>query len=108
MNRKPKVAAMLALIEQRLNAYPLEETLDRIHSYGGAGPTVEEFLEELEIFEHRTEFFAVAGFERMSNSGIHISRSVLMSHNAQVVDSFPDASNDAEEESEMFEYLLAA
>jgi hypothetical protein len=108
MNRKPKVAEMLALIEARLNEYPIEDTLERIHSYGGIGPTVEDFLEDLEIFEHRPEFFAVAGFERMSKSGIHISCSVLVSHNAQIIDSFADASNDAEEEFEMFEYLLAA
>ncbi|WP_122432577.1 hypothetical protein [Pseudomonas viridiflava] len=108
MNRKPKVAAMLALIEQRLKAYPIEETLERFHSYGGEGPTVEEFLENLEICEYRSDFFAVADFERMSSSGVSISRSILLSHNVQIVDSFADASNDAEEESDMFEYLLAA
>lgn len=108
MNRKPKVAAMLALIEQRLNAYPLEETLDRLYSYGNEGPGIEEFLKGLEPSDGGFEFFALAGYERVSSSGVNVCRSVIMSHNVQVVDSFADASNDAEEECEMFEYLLAA
>lgn len=37
-----KVDKMLALIQQRLKAYSLEETIERLHSYDCDGPTVSE------------------------------------------------------------------
>jgi len=43
-NRRSKTKRMLDLIDQRLAAYSIEETVERLHSYGGAGPTVDEFL----------------------------------------------------------------
>lgn len=42
--KQDKVELMLALIEQRLNAYSVEETIDRLHSYRCGGPTISEFV----------------------------------------------------------------
>lgn len=39
---------MLALIEERLNAYEPDELVEKLHSYGGAGPTIEDFRAELQ------------------------------------------------------------
>lgn len=43
-NRRLRTQRMLDLIDQRLAAYSVEETFERLHSYGGAGPTLDEFL----------------------------------------------------------------
>lgn len=40
---------MLALIEERLAVYSVEETIERLHSYGGTGPSVDEILESLNL-----------------------------------------------------------
>ena len=45
---KDKVEKMLELIEERLSKYTAEDTLERLHSYQGAGPTIDEFTEGLE------------------------------------------------------------
>lgn len=42
---------MLDLIRERLNSCPVEETIERLHSYGGAGPTVDEFIKSLNLPE---------------------------------------------------------
>lgn len=47
--KEDKVATMLALIEERLAAYSLDETLDRLHSYGGEGPTIEEYYSSFSV-----------------------------------------------------------
>ncbi|WP_410950898.1 hypothetical protein [Pseudomonas sp. S1(2024)] len=43
--RSERTEKMLALIDQRLSAYSVEETIERLHAYGGVGPTVNEFLQ---------------------------------------------------------------
>lgn len=40
---RSRTQRMLDLIDQRLATYSVEETVERLHSYGGAGPTVDEF-----------------------------------------------------------------
>jgi hypothetical protein len=45
MNRAERLQRMLELIDERLDAYTIEETAERLHSYKGAGPTVHEFYE---------------------------------------------------------------
>jgi hypothetical protein len=42
--KQDKVELMLAMIEQRLNAYSVEETVERLRSYECAGPTISEFV----------------------------------------------------------------
>jgi hypothetical protein len=54
---------MLALIKERLGAYGIEETIDRLHSYGGTGPTVDEFVATLDLLPENT----VAGEGRMND-----------------------------------------
>lgn len=41
---RSRTQRMLDLIDQRLATYSVEETVERLHSYGGVGPTVDEFL----------------------------------------------------------------
>lgn len=43
-DKEDRVEKMLQLIQERLAAYPIEETIERLHSYGGKGPTIDEFL----------------------------------------------------------------
>lgn len=47
MSRKRSTEIMLKLIEDRLNAYTVEETAERLHSYQGTGPTIREYEESL-------------------------------------------------------------
>lgn len=41
-----KVEAMLALIKERLSAYSIDETINRLHSYSCNGPTIEEMFSD--------------------------------------------------------------
>lgn len=43
-DKEDRVEKMLQLIKERLAAYPVEETIERLHSYGGKGPTIDEFF----------------------------------------------------------------
>lgn len=45
--RKERTEKMLNIIEERLNSYTVEDTIDRLHSYKGSGPTIREFFEDL-------------------------------------------------------------
>lgn len=47
-DREERVEKMLKLIDERLLAYTVEETIERLHSYGGKGPTIDEFLESFD------------------------------------------------------------
>lgn len=49
--RNERTEKMLKLIEERLNAYTVEETIERLHSYEGTGPTVDEFIESFNLPE---------------------------------------------------------
>jgi hypothetical protein len=51
--RSEKAEKMLALIEERLASYSVEEVVERLHSYGGGGPTVDEFLASLDLLTPR-------------------------------------------------------
>lgn len=42
-----KVEAMLALISERLSAYSIDETINRLHSYGCQGPTITEMFSDM-------------------------------------------------------------
>lgn len=52
MNRAERVQRMLDLIDERLEAYPVEDTVKRLKSYQGGGPTIQEFLEGLEPIDN--------------------------------------------------------
>ncbi|WP_236195477.1 hypothetical protein [Pseudomonas glycinae] len=52
MNRAERVQRMLDLIDERLEAYPVEDTVNRLKSYQGGGPTIQEFLEGLEPIDN--------------------------------------------------------
>lgn len=47
MSRERRTEIMLKLIEDRLNAYTVEQTVERLHSYQGTGPTIREYEESL-------------------------------------------------------------
>lgn len=49
--RKERTEKMLKLIEERLNAYTVEETIERLHSYQCTGPTVDEFIKSFNLPE---------------------------------------------------------
>ncbi|WP_323169882.1 hypothetical protein [Pseudomonas bubulae] len=38
-------ALILARIKERLQKYTVEETIDRLHSYGSVGPTIKEYFD---------------------------------------------------------------
>jgi len=47
MVRAERTVKMLAMIDERLAAYSVEETVERLHAYGGVGPTVDAFLQSM-------------------------------------------------------------
>ena len=47
MVRSERTQKMLALIGERLAMYSDEETVERLHAYGGVGPTVEAFVQSM-------------------------------------------------------------
>lgn len=47
MSKSQRNEEMLKLIEDRLNSYTVEETIERLHSYQGGGPTIREFEKSL-------------------------------------------------------------
>lgn len=51
------IEAMLALLEEQLDSYTIDDTLERLHSYESVGPALEEFhLAGIEIFSYADEF----------------------------------------------------
>lgn len=59
--KQDKVELMLALIEQRLSSYSVENTIDRLHSYRCIGPTISEFVS---TFDPSSALQAVVGGDR--------------------------------------------
>lgn len=49
---------MLALIEQRLNAYTVEETIERLHSYECHGPSVSDFFDSMESPSNKSDLYS--------------------------------------------------
>lgn len=49
MVRAERTEKMLALMGERLSTYTVEETVERLHAYGGVGPTVEAFLQGMVV-----------------------------------------------------------
>lgn len=47
MVRSERTQKMLALIGERLAVYSAEETVERLHAYGGVSPTVEAFVQSM-------------------------------------------------------------
>lgn len=46
--RQKRKERMLQLVEERLSAYTVEETIEKLHSYEEKGPTLDEFSKSLE------------------------------------------------------------
>lgn len=43
MASSERTQEMLRLIDSRLAAHPIDETIERLHAYGGCGPSIIEF-----------------------------------------------------------------
>ncbi|MDM9556403.1 MULTISPECIES: hypothetical protein [Pseudomonas] len=51
MSRADRLQKMLSLIEERLGSYTVDETVERLRSYGGVGPTIDEYSEQFDSFD---------------------------------------------------------
>lgn len=68
MSRADRLQKMLSLIEERLGSYTVDETVERLRSYGGVGPSIDDYSESLGVIESLADHVLISDMDDMSEA----------------------------------------